>query len=131
MSAERKAKPVTQRMQVRTNRARAKFLTHLRDVPNVSAAARAAGISRNTAYAWKADDPSFHADWEEALAEAIDTLEQVAWERAGEQSDRLMEILLKAHRPEKYVERQILEHSGKMVTQIELVALEGPDSTSA
>lgn len=119
------------RTQVRTSRARATFLAHLRDIPNVSAAARAARISRSAAYDWKADDESFHDDWEEAVAESIDNLEQVAFERAKDVSDKLIEILLKAHRPEKYIDRQIVEHSGKMVTQIELVALEGPDSSSA
>jgi hypothetical protein len=93
---------------IRTNRARETFLAQLRLCPNVSAASRAAGISRSAAYAWKRDDEAFAAEWEDAENEALDDLEQVAWERAKDQSDRMMEILLKAHRPDKYVERRLL-----------------------
>lgn len=113
---------------VRTDRARETFLLQLREVPNVSAAARAAKLSRRAAYEWRDADEEFAADWDEAVQEATDGLEQVAWERAKNQSDRMLEILLKAHRPDKYVERQRIEHSGKTVTEIQLVALEGPSS---
>lgn len=93
---------------IRTVRAREAFLAQIRLVPNVSAAARAAGISRSAAYLWRDDDPAFAAEWDDAVSEAVDQLEQVAWERATEQSDRMMEILLKAHRPDKYVERRLV-----------------------
>lgn len=96
---------------IRTDRAREIFLTSLRSVPNVSAAARAAGFARNAAYMWKNDDPDFSKEWDEAVEESVDSLEQVAWERAKDQSDRMLEILLKAHRSEKYVDRQKIEHS--------------------
>jgi hypothetical protein len=100
-------------------------------VPNVSAAARAANISRRAAYDWRDDDEAFRDEWDDAVAESIDGLEQVAWERAQDQSDRLIEILLKAHRPDKYVERKAVEFSGKVAARIELVPLEGPDTTSS
>lgn len=93
---------------IRTDRARETFLAQLRLVPNVSAAARAAKISRNAAYTWRDEDPDFAAAWEDAINEAVDDLEQVAWERAKDQSDRMMEILLKAHRSDKYVERKLI-----------------------
>lgn len=80
----------------------------LRVQPNVSAAARAAGIARSAAYAWKADDDDFAAEWDDAIEESVDGLESEAWKRALDTSDRMMEILLKAHRPEKYVERRLL-----------------------
>ena len=96
------------RKTVRTDRAREKFLAQLRLVPNVSAAARAAGFGRNAAYEWRKDDAEFAAAWDEALDEAVDGLEEVAWQRAETTSDRLMEILLKAHRGEKYVEKRLL-----------------------
>lgn len=98
---------------VRTDRARDKFLAVLRQSCNVSAAARAAGIGRATAYQWRSDDSQFDADWKDAEDEAVDNLEQCAWDRAtlGE-SDRMLEILLKGHRPEKYVDRLRAEHSG-------------------
>ena len=47
------------------------------------------------------------------MDEAIDNLEATAYERASTTSDRLAEVLLKAHRPDKYVEKRLLEHTGK------------------
>lgn len=97
---------------IRTDRARAAFLAMLAEECNVSEACRAAGIGRSSAYAWKAEDPTFAAQWEEAEEEAADKLEKVAWERAKSgQSDRMLEILLKGHRP-KYRDKQQVELSG-------------------
>lgn len=111
MSGE--VKPSQARRARRTNRARAKFIEVLRDTCNVSAAARAAGIGRRTVYEWRDADPEFAAAWAEAEEEAVDKLEEVARERATEGgSDRMLEILLKAHRPEKYVDRYRAEHTG-------------------
>jgi hypothetical protein len=93
---------------VRTDRAREAFLAQLRHVPNVSAAARAAGMGRTAAYAWRDDDEEFASAWDEAVQESVDALEQVAWERAQTTSDRLIEVLLKGHRPEKYTDRKLL-----------------------
>lgn len=98
----------------RTSRARKAFLEKLAECCNVSEAARVAGISRRSAYDWRNDDPSLAADWDAAEQEAIDRLEQTAWTRAtNDNSDRMLEILLKAHRPEKYVERIRAEHTGR------------------
>lgn len=95
---------------IRTARARTKFLEVFAECCNVAEACRAAGISRSAAYSWRDDDESFAADWDQAEQEAIDSLEKVAWDRAKtDKSDRMMEILLKAHRPEKYIERQHLK----------------------
>lgn len=93
---------------IRTDRARETFIAALRIQPNVSAASRLAGFGRSAVYAWRDDDPDFAAEWDEAIEESVDGLESVAWERALDNSDRMLEILLKAHRPEKYVERRLL-----------------------
>jgi hypothetical protein len=113
---------------IRTDRARERFIATLADSCNVSEACRAAGIGRTTAYEWKGEDASFAAAWEQAEQEAADKLEREAWRRAvegtdkpvtfqgrvcdtyKEYSDRMLEILLKAHRPEKFIERQRLDH---------------------
>jgi hypothetical protein len=109
---------------------------------NVSAAARAADINRYTAYGWREKDEAFAAAWEVAEQESIDALELEArrrahdgvedlvvsggkvvevWDHEHERfvplvkrtySDTLMVLLLKAHRPDKYRERQSLEMSG-------------------
>ena len=98
---------------VRTNRAREVFLKAFEATCNVTAAANAAGISRRSAYDWRDADPSFAADWLDAEESATDALENVARCRAmSGESDKMLEILLKAHRPEKYVDRLRTELSG-------------------
>jgi hypothetical protein len=102
----------------------------LADTCNVSEACRTANIGRTTAYEWREADPSFAAAWKDAEEAAADKLEREAWRRAvegtdkpvtfqgvitatyKEYSDRMLEILLKAHRPEKFVEKSKVEHSG-------------------
>lgn len=112
-----------------TDRAREKFLTLLRVNGNVSESAAGIKVSRTALYEERKDDKTFAAAWDEAVEEAVDKLEGEAWRRAvegweepvfyeGEEcgrvkkySDRMLELLLKGHRPEKYRER--VEHSGK------------------
>lgn len=106
------------RRTTRTDRARATFLTALRETCNVAGAARTAGIGRSSAYEWRRDDPAFAAAWDEAEAEAIDNLEGVVYRRAMEgHSDRLAEILLKGHRPERYADRSKIEHGGTVAIE--------------
>lgn len=98
----------------------APFLDALRSSGNVRLAAKAVAISRKTVYATKARDIAFADDWEDALDEATDLLEEEAWRRAKdgvrrpvfqngkrvgvvrEYSDTLLIFLLKGLRPEKY-----------------------------
>ncbi|MBU0781005.1 MAG: hypothetical protein KKC72_13305 [Alphaproteobacteria bacterium] len=108
-NAKKAAKP---RRTSRTDRARETFLATLRETCNVSAAARAAKIGRSTAYDWRDADEAFAAAWDDAEEEAVDALEMRARERALDNSDRMMEILLKAHRPDKYVDKLRSEISG-------------------
>ena len=114
-----------------TNRVRETFLAALRETCNVSEAARTARISRNTAYEHRKADPAFAEAWDEAEQEAADKLEREAWRRSvegtdkpvvykgeitgtyKEYSDRMLELLLKAHRPEKFKDRVSNEHMGK------------------
>lgn len=114
---------------IRTDRARETFLTVLAEACNVSAAARAAGFGRSAAYAWRADDEEFRAAWDEAIETAVDSLEETAWDRARiDKSDRMLEILLKAHRPEKYVEKYRAEITGKDGDPIELKVAQDADA---
>lgn len=117
---------------VRTDRARERFLAVLAETCNVSESARSAGVSRQAAYEWREADQSFAAAWKDAEEQAADKLEREAWRRAvegtdkpvtfqgvitttyKEYSDRMLEILLKAHRPEKFVEKLKAEHSGSV-----------------
>jgi len=106
---------------IRTDRARAAFLAVLAEHCNVSEACRAARISRSAAYEWRNDDPAFAAAWDDAEQTAADTLEKVAWDRATAKkgwSDRMLEILLKAHRPEKFVEKQNIKVETVSVVEV-------------
>ncbi len=126
---------------------RKRFLEVLRATCNVSEAARSCGVERRTAYNHRDADPAFRAAWDEAVEEAIDRLEREAWRRGvegvdrpvtyqgeitasfKEYSDRMLELLLKAHRPEKYKDRIENQHTGKAgepllpdLTEEELIA---------
>jgi hypothetical protein len=110
-----------------TDRRRASFLECLAETGNVSAAARSAGVARSGAYALRLADEAFAAAWAEAQAQALDALEMEARRRAVEgieqpvlyggkpvhdaggapvtlrhYSDRLLELLLKARRPDAF-----------------------------
>jgi hypothetical protein len=124
------------RRSVRTDRARETFLETLRQSCNVAESCRAAGLARRSVYEWRDADPEFMADWLEAEAEAVDKLEREAWRRGAEgydepvifqgvitdsykkYSDRMLEILLKGHRPERFKERIAAEHSGTVAINI-------------
>lgn len=87
-----------------------KFIEALRNSGNVRAACQAAGISRANAYKARFNDIKFCAEWDEAIADAVDTLEAVAWQRARTGlSDQVLMMLLKAHRPELYGTRVQVE----------------------
>ena len=114
----------------------------LRETCNITESARAAGIGRRTAYEWRDADKEFRASWDDAEQEAADKLEREAWRRAvegtdkpvtfhgeitttyKEYSDRMLELLLKAHRPEKYKERVANEHSGPSGRPMEITRIE-------
>lgn len=54
---------------------------------NISAAARAAGVERKTAYAWRNGDEDFAAAWDDAIEQAADLIELEARRRAVEGVD--------------------------------------------
>lgn len=110
-----------------TRQARQAFLDLLRRTGNVSGAARAVGLSRSRAYQLRQRDREFAAAWDDAEQEAVDLLEGEARRRAAEgveqplvsggrlvrdddgrvvtvrrYNDRLLEFLLRAHRPDKF-----------------------------
>jgi len=107
-----------------------RFLDTLRLTCNVTEAAVAAGVRRRRVYEWRDRDEEFRAAWDDAEQEAADALEREAWRRAvegtdkpivfrgrvtaayKEYSDRLLELLLKGHRPDKFRDRVSAEYSG-------------------
>lgn len=71
---------------------------------NVTASAKAAGVTRQNAYQWRETSPEFALEWDNCIEAGTENLEQVAYKRATEVSDTLAIFLLKARRPDKYRE---------------------------
>lgn len=96
-----------------TDQKRTDFLNALREVPNVGAACRRVHCSRTTVYNLRKEDPTFAAEWDEAIEDGLDELESVAASRAIDKSDLLMIFLLKGYRPEKFRERMDVTSAGQ------------------
>jgi hypothetical protein len=119
-----------------TLKAREEFLAALRGGNTITHAARLVRMSRRGVYDVRNADPTFAAEWDLALAEGIDVLEQEAKRRAVEgveqerpivsrgmivghvrtieYSDRLLELLLKAKKPDVYRENVSVEQRGRV-----------------
>lgn len=97
---------------VRTYKRRKIFLDQLAVGASISFAAEAAGGTVSNFRAWKKSDPDFASDWEDAIESGTDFIEDVALERALTKSDPLMQMILKARRPDKYDRGSKLELSG-------------------
>ena len=87
---------------VRTYKRRKIFLDQLAVGSSVSFAANAAGGTTINFKRWRESDPDFASDWDEAVDEGTDFIEDAATDRALKKSDPLMLAILKARRPEKY-----------------------------
>jgi hypothetical protein len=112
------------------------FLKLYRECANIKASCKAAGINRQTFYNWRDNDSEFAAQLPEADKDADDTAEFALYDRAikgvesyvvsngrvvylddkplkeRKYSDGLLTTLLKARMPEKYKDKQHVEHSG-------------------
>ncbi len=101
---------------------RAAFLKALSETASVSAACERAGVSRRTVYTCREADPAFAEKWEKAETMGLDALEDEAIRRGfegndkpvwqsrqlvghiREYSDRMLLAVLKARRPERFIE---------------------------
>lgn len=99
---------------VKTFKRRKLFLDQLAAGTSVSFAAAAAGGTTRQFKRWRETDPDFAADWDDALEEGTDFIEDIATKRAIRKSDPLMAMILKARRPEKYDRGGKLELSGQI-----------------
>ena len=106
-----------------TKKRQEQFLKLLAETANVAESADLVGIDRSTAYLQRKKNPEFAADWDDAIETAVEAMEAEAYRRAvkgtnkpvfhkGEEcgvikeySDTLLIFLLKAHRPQKYIEK--------------------------
>lgn len=97
------------RARTKSTRWHATFLKALRRNPNVTAACRAAGVNRTTAYRHRDDDESFVAKWNEALDQSVDEVEEKAFRIAKDGDNQMIQFVLKAFRPERYRETSRVE----------------------
>lgn len=137
--AEKKGKPRGTAATAMTPKKLHAFCETLRDTGNVTASAEAAGISRAHAYKMRGENEEFAAAWDEALEQAIDSLEQEARRRAMEgwdeevyqngglvgtkrrYSDTLMCALLNAHRPDKFRYNAKVDHNVESLGKVTIV----------
>lgn len=114
-----------------TPKRRAAFLAALSNAHTVTRACKAAGLTRRNAYNHRESNPEFRKEWDEAKEAGGEFLEEEARRRAtvgtlkpvfqrGEEighireySDTLLIFLMKGTMPDKYGDRQRVEHSGK------------------
>lgn len=79
LPARKRGGPLTPDQRVRKQ---ARFLGAYRETGNIRYSCQVAGISRQTYYDWRDHDEAFKAELPDAIADAHDTLEQAAYERA-------------------------------------------------
>ena len=89
------------------------FLVSLMEDGNVRAACKAAKVDRTTAYRHRETDKAFADQWDAAKKIGLESLRDVANERARRGSDVLLIFLLKAHDP-AYRETVNQNHSGEV-----------------
>lgn len=102
----------------RTQRARGDwrpaFLAAYADTGMVMEACKVAGVARSTVYDERQRNEDFALAWDDVERVTTEKLEQEAVRRALDESDRLLEFLLKGRRPDIYADRQRVEHSGRI-----------------
>ena len=86
-------------MRDKRDRQKKKFIETLTEQGTVLHAAKAAGVSRWTAYRWRKEDPEFDSRWDEALENAVDVVENSLYQKAVSGDTICMIFYLKAHRP--------------------------------
>ena len=120
------------------NWSRSAFLEAFEQTGMISRACEEIGISRQTAYAERQRNEDFAVEWHEVEERVTETMEREAYRRAVEgvtepvvsagkhvtdvqsYSDRLLEFMLKARRPEKYRDRVDVNHSGKVERRVKV-----------
>src|ERR1041384_3832871 len=86
-------------MRDKRDRQKKRFIAALEAQGTVLHACKAAGISRQTAYRWRDEDPEFAILWDEAHEQAVDSVESVLFQKALSGDTICMIFYLKAHRP--------------------------------
>lgn len=90
------------------------FLANFLEIGTVTGAAKATGVDRRTVQVARQRDEEFALKMADIEEQFTEKLEKVAYARAVDGSDRLVEFLLKARRPDRYRENVKIEHSGQI-----------------
>ena len=86
-------------MRYKRDRQKKRFIAALTEQGTVYHAAQAAGISRQTAYRWRDEDPEFAELWDEAIENAVDAVENTVYHKALSGDTIAAIFYLKAQRP--------------------------------
>jgi len=108
---------------IRTDKTKSRVLRALSEGGSYTLAARAADVSRDALFRWKAEDEVFAAECADAIEQGTDRLEDVAIQRAVDGgSDTMLIFMLKGRRREKWGDKQQVEHSGAVTVATALDA---------
>ena len=78
----------------------------------ITSAARAAGITRQTVYRWREESETFLTDSDNAMQEALDGVEDAAFELAKQQDGPMQRFILSRRRPQVWGEK--IELNGQL-----------------
>jgi hypothetical protein len=94
------------------------FLRLLGQGCRVRDAAAAVAIHYSTLYRKRNEDPAFAKRWEDAQRVSVKHLIAEAERRAMSGSDKLLIFLLQSYDPDKFKQRQAIEHEGGFSLQV-------------
>ena len=106
------------------------FLNIMRAMPVIRVACQQAGISRQTAYIWRAKDPEFSRAWDEAKQDGIDMIAANLIKRAKEKDTPAAIFLLKSLRPEEFGEKVQPSVQVNVLTKVNRVIVRARHSDS-
>ena len=100
-------------------------LEALRNRLGAAAAAKSVGVSRQTLYNWRDENPDFNSAWDDIQESITDEIERSAISRAIEGDTTLSIFMLKTRRRDVYQER--IEHTGEGGSPLTIVIRERGD----
>jgi hypothetical protein len=110
---------------------RTPFFAALREWPDVTKACSKAGIGKTHVYRVYRTESEFAREWDAAVREGIEAVEDEAWRRT-KKSDTMLIFMLKSHKPAIYRETYRVEHdvAGELKRMAERLGLSAIDIAS-
>jgi len=113
-----------------TKRTRRSVIAAYSELGRVDLACQKAGVPKSLHYRWLHLDPTYKAEFEAARERMVGMLEDEAFRRAIDGSDKMLEILLKANAPEKYRERYNITGNFNIATVVQSI-LKGAEAAES